>query len=98
MNKIETTNSLQSGEITTLEEDSILLCRIGDNYHAISNICSHAKVKLSEGKLRGVRITCPLHGAVFDVTTGKCLSGPASVDIDSYKVEVNDDKILIHRY
>ena len=32
---------------------------------------------LSEGDLIGKEITCPLHGAIFDVTTGEVLEGPA---------------------
>jgi 3-phenylpropionate/trans-cinnamate dioxygenase ferredoxin subunit len=32
---------------------------------------------LNEGRLRGTRLTCPLHGASFDVRDGRILGAPA---------------------
>ena len=94
---IETEDSLQDGEMLAFEQDGdhVLLCKVRGEYHAISNICSHARVMLSMGKLRGTSVTCPLHGARFDVTTGKCLSGPAMMDIASFPVSVDNSKVII---
>jgi nitrite reductase/ring-hydroxylating ferredoxin subunit len=89
--------SLEDGESIALKDDDkhILLCRIAGKYHAVSNICSHARVLLSKGRLRGTTITCPLHGARFDVTSGKCLGGPAFQDIASYPVRDEGNEIFI---
>ena len=97
MPEIRVTQLPKEGESIALKEDDqhILLCRIGGKYHAISNICSHARVLLSKGRLRGTTITCPLHGARFDVTSGKCLGGPAFQDIASYSVSNEDNEIII---
>ena len=80
-----------------MQEDGqhVLLCKIAGSYHAVSDICSHARVLLSKGRLRGTTITCPLHGARFDVTTGKCLGGPAFLDIASYPVREDGDELII---
>ena len=97
MTEIRLSQSLDDGESMALKEDDkhILLCRIAGKYHAVSNICSHARVLLSKGRLRGTTITCPLHGARFDVTSGKCLGGPAFQDIASYSVSDEDNEIII---
>src|SRR3974390_283631 len=54
----------------------ILVCNIDGKFYAIDNTCTHAGGDLSKGKLEGKTITCPRHGAKFDVTSGECVSGP----------------------
>ena len=97
MTEVRVRQSLNDGESIALEENDkhILLCKISGKYHSVSNICSHARVLLSQGRLRGTTITCPLHGAQFDVTSGKCLGGPAFQDIASYSVSDEDNEIII---
>jgi nitrite reductase/ring-hydroxylating ferredoxin subunit len=97
MSEIRVSQSLEDGESIALKEDGkhILLCRIAGKYHAVSDICSHARVLLSKGRLRGTTVTCPLHGARFDVTTGKCLGGPAFLDIASYAVREDGNELII---
>ena len=106
----------KSGEIAngTMKEISvegyeILLARVNDNYYATDNRCPHMGGKLSEGKLEGTVVTCPLHGSQFDLRNGqvvrwlkgsgllskvgKILKSPKQ--LTTYKVIVEDDKILI---
>ncbi len=45
----------------------VLICQVEGSYYAVSNRCSHANQRLSGGKLHGHAISCPLHGAQFDV-------------------------------
>lgn len=73
----------------------ILLCRSGDAVYAVDNLCSHAAEKLCNGKLKGGKIFCPLHGAAFDIQTGEALSRPASVPIDTFDVEVQGRDIYL---
>ena len=88
---------LATGEISEHQIDGkhIMLCNVAGEHYAISNICTHARVLLSKGKLRGHAITCPLHGARFDVRNGKCLSGPAFLDVETYPVSIEDDNVII---
>ena len=65
------------------------------SFHAVSNICSHAYAHLHEGRLRGHRVICPLHGASFDIRTGAVLGAPATVPIASYPVRVAGDQIEV---
>ena len=97
MPEIRVLTAPEEGESIGLEENGrhVLLCRVAGKYYAVSNICSHARVLLSKGRLRGTTITCPLHGARFEVTTGKCLGGPAFLDIASYKVTEEGGELII---
>ncbi|MFK7975039.1 MAG: Rieske (2Fe-2S) protein [Halioglobus sp.] len=73
----------------------ILLCRTGDAVYAVDNLCSHAAEKLCNGKLKGGKIFCPLHGAAFDVKTGEALSRPASVPIDTFEVAIEAGQVFL---
>ena len=71
----------------------IALCNVDGVYYAIDDACTHRSALLSEGDLIGKEITCPLHGAIFDVTTGEVLEGPAGEDVTCYAVRLAGDDI-----
>lgn len=73
----------------------ILLCHTRDGIHAVDNICTHAFARMDEGRLRGHRLICPLHGASFDVRTGAVLGAPASQPLASHPVRVSDGYIEV---
>ena len=54
------------------------MCHTKSGVFALDNICSHAYARMSEGRLRGTRLICPLHGASFDVRDGRVLGPPAT--------------------
>lgn len=73
-------------------EHSIVVCRSKEGWHALDNICTHAFAKMHEGRLRGFRLICPLHGASFDCRSGAVLGAPASAPLKTYPVRcVGDD-------
>jgi len=59
--------------------------------YAVSDICTHDLAILSEGVQEGDIVACPLHGARFRVTDGKCLGPPAEEDLETFEVAVKDD-------
>lgn len=63
--------------------------------HAVHNICTHAYARMDEGRLRGNRLICPLHGASFDVRTGAVLGAPATEPLQSFPVRVVDGRIEV---
>ena len=89
--------SLGDGEMTacSVEGVSVLLCRVDGRFHAVANRCSHASQALAAGRLRGHQITCPLHGARFDIRTGEPLSPPATEGITTFPVMVENGKVYI---
>ena len=64
----------------------IVVCNTKDGVFALDNICSHAFARLSEGRLRGTRLICPLHGAGFDGRVGRALGAPASRPVGTHGV------------
>jgi nitrite reductase/ring-hydroxylating ferredoxin subunit len=73
----------------------ILVCHTRDGLHAVDNVCTHAYARLDEGRLRGHRLICPLHGASFDARTGAVLGAPATQALRTYPVRVRDGQIEV---
>jgi 3-phenylpropionate/trans-cinnamate dioxygenase ferredoxin subunit len=73
----------------------VLLCHTADGYFAVDNLCTHAEARLCDGKLKGGKILCPLHGAAFDVRDGAVLSRPASIPLQTYPVKIEGEAIQV---
>jgi len=108
--EVGNTKELAQGTIKQVlaQGREILLARVGDSYYAADNRCPHMGGNLSQGKLEGTTVTCPLHGSQFDLTSGQVvrwLSGgltskigklvKPSKAINVYKVKVEDSRVLI---
>lgn len=74
---------------------SVLICNSGQKLFAVSNICSHADEKLECGKMSNGWIACPVHGARFDLATGKAKNPPAKRPIATFQIRVVDDWIEV---
>lgn len=88
---------LPKGKTLCVEKDGreVLLCHTAEGVFAVDNLCTHAAARMSEGKLKGCKILCPLHGAAFDVRDGSVLSRPARVALGRYAVRIDGDAILL---
>jgi 3-phenylpropionate/trans-cinnamate dioxygenase ferredoxin subunit len=77
--------------------DGIPLClaRSSGEVFAVSDICSHADVSLSEGDVEDGTVECWLHGSRFDLRTGKPTGPPASEPVAIYPVRVEGDDVLV---
>ncbi len=73
----------------------VLVCHTKGELYAVSNVCSHQEKFLHMGRVRNCRITCPLHGAQFDLKTGAALCLPATKPIPTYEVRVVDDWVEV---
>lgn len=80
----------------TVDDTEILLARVGDEFYAIGNICTHEHCHLSDGWIEDNEVVCPCHHAKFDVTTGEVTRPPAKEDEPVYDVTVEDGKIYIN--
>jgi nitrite reductase/ring-hydroxylating ferredoxin subunit/uncharacterized protein YbjT (DUF2867 family) len=58
---------------------------------ATQAMCTHRAGPLSEGSVDGTTVTCPLHGAQFNIWTGAVLKGPAQDPLKTYRVIVDGD-------
>lgn len=91
------TDELPVGKSRCFEigEHQVLLCHTKEGFFAVHNICSHAYARLDEGRLRGTRVICPLHGASFDVRDGSVKGPPAYEGIRSYPVRVTEGRVEV---
>ncbi|MGB7979832.1 MAG: bifunctional 3-phenylpropionate/cinnamic acid dioxygenase ferredoxin subunit [Candidatus Nanopelagicales bacterium] len=64
-------------------------------WFAVSDICSHADVSLSEGEVDGCTLECWLHGSRFDLRTGHPSGPPAVTPIPVYPVTVEGDSVFV---
>lgn len=74
---------------------AIALFNLGGKLHAVDDACTHAGGNLSEGEVEGTVVTCPWHGATFDLETGAALSPPARGNVKCHPVHVQGADILV---
>ena len=73
----------------------ILICHTKDGFFAVEDLCTHSMVPLCGGLIEGNYITCPLHGAVFDLTDGSVLSPPAFEDLRTFELKIEGTLISV---
>jgi len=80
-----------------VEGHRIAIVRIGDDWYAIGDECSHADWSLSEGEVweEECEIECPKHGSTFSLTTGEPQTLPATQPVPVYTVRVDGDDVLV---
>ena len=78
-----------------LDGTPICIARSGGEVFAISDVCSHADVSLSEGDVEDGQIECWLHGSKFDLRTGAPTGLPAIKPVATYSVTVEGDDVLV---
>ena len=97
--KAATVGSLGHGDAASVMVGGIdvLLARVGDEYFAIDNYCSHEEALLSTGQLDAslCEVECPLHESRFDLRTGQPTQMPATVPVETFAVRVEGEDILI---
>lgn len=73
------------------------IAKIDGELFAFDDLCTHDDGPLvsADGKLEGKCVTCPRHGAQFDVTNGEVLRMPATEDIETYPVRVSGDDVEV---
>lgn len=72
-----------------------LLVRIGNDFCAVEDVCSHDGQPLTDGPVADGAITCPRHGAKFDLKTGRALCMPATRPIQTFPVQVRDGDVYV---
>ncbi len=94
---IATIDELKPGErmVVELGRHWVALFNVEGTFYAIDDVCTHDDGPLADGELDGCIITCPRHGATFDIRNGKVLSPPALVDVQSYEVQIQGENIQV---
>lgn len=95
--KVAELDELREGKLFSVivEDEPVCLTIVEGQVYAFTDNCTHISGPLNEGALENCTITCPWHGAQFDVRTGKVLRGPARQDIYTYPVKVEGEAVWI---
>jgi nitrite reductase/ring-hydroxylating ferredoxin subunit len=77
------TVEIAPGGMKTVEIDGheIVICNCDGTFYAIQRRCGHMNAPLELGTLDGKYVTCGMHCAQFDATTGQAVCGPVPVDL-----------------
>ncbi len=79
-----------------VEGHRVAVVRIGDDWYAVGDVCSHEDYSLTRGRRLGGRtceIECPKHGSTFSLATGEPQALPATEPVPVYGVRVEGDDV-----
>jgi 3-phenylpropionate/trans-cinnamate dioxygenase ferredoxin component len=95
--KVARTDEVNPGQarLIDVKGKQIAVFNISGEFFAIDNMCTHEAGPLAEGEISGHEVTCPWHGARFDVRTGEVLGPPAYDDVICYAVRVTGTDIEV---
>ena len=95
MERVIDADQLKPGERASVFVDDIpaLVIRLDDQYYVVEDVCTHDGQPLTDGPLGDCSITCPRHGAKFDLKTGAALCMPATKAIRTFDVEIRDGAV-----
>jgi 3-phenylpropionate/trans-cinnamate dioxygenase ferredoxin subunit len=90
---------VESGHALRLEggEFGVCLVRVGEDFYALSDRCSHANVSLSEGDvdIEDCSVECWKHGSMFSLLDGRPQSLPATQAVPVYRVSRDGDDVVV---
>ena len=86
----------QEVEVEGVEEGKVLLAKVNGTVEAMSFKCTHYGAPLVKGVLTGNgRLTCPWHGACFNVSTGDVEDAPALDPLVKFELTEKDGAVYI---
>ena len=90
-------DTLVEGKPVAIDVDGTPVCvvKVADEVFAVADTCTHAEASLAEGEVTGSKIECWLHGAEFDLKTGKALTPPATEALKTFNVKRNGNQLTI---
>lgn len=94
--KIANLNEIAPGgrKPVVVDELPALLIRLGEEYFCIEDTCTHDGQAMTNGPIDDCQITCPRHGAKFDLRTGAALCMPATEPIQIFELDLRKDGIF----
>jgi len=82
-------------QVFEVDDRQVVLFHVGGKFYCIDDVCTHDGGPLSEGELRGYQISCPRHGAKFDICTGAALCMPATEATVVHEVKVTETEVFV---
>jgi len=72
----------------------VLVTRVDGELYAVPGVCPHEDVELGDGELTGTTVTCPGHGYMFDLHTGRCRHDPG-LELRRYPITLVGDEVWV---
>jgi nitrite reductase/ring-hydroxylating ferredoxin subunit len=83
------------GKRFTVNGKQVAVFNLDGKFHAIEALCPHRGGPLDEGPISGAKVTCPWHGSVFDIPSGKLEQGPSSRGVQSFEVKISGKDLMV---
>ncbi len=95
--RVATVSELEPGTFRVVDVDDVMIAvfNIDGAFYAIEDVCTHAYETLTGGPVNGCEITCPRHGARFNIKTGEALCAPAYEPVSTFPVRVEDGVVQV---
>ena len=81
--------------LVEVDGEMVALFHVDGTWHAIDDVCTHDGGPLADGELRNHTISCPRHGAKFDIRTGAALTMPAVRPTRAHDVKVEGSAVWV---
>ena len=91
------TRELAEGQLkrVVVDEQPMLLLKLGGTVYALSAVCSHYGAPLNQGKIVERTIECPWHASRFALEDGRVVQGPACAGVPVYDCKIANDQVQI---
>ena|SRR3989304_5365422 len=95
--KIGKASDFITGSVKTVTAGGkkVAIARVDDELFAVDDTCTHAECSLGTGFMENSVLVCPCHGSQFEISTGKVMSLPATIDLATYKIETEGDDVYL---
>jgi 3-phenylpropionate/trans-cinnamate dioxygenase ferredoxin subunit len=84
-----------SSRVVILEGVEVLVCNAGGNFYTVINVCTHQASSLEGGRIRNCFLSCPLHGARFDLRDGSTKGQLTTIPLKTFPTRVVDDYVEV---
>lgn len=78
-----------------VDNEPVLLSRLDGKVFAVSGKCTHYGAPLGDGLVKDCQVRCPWHHAHFDLRTGASLAAPAFAPLQTWQVELADNRVRV---
>lgn len=99
MTRVCSVDDVKPGSAKRFDVDGarVAVVRIGDDWYAIGDTCSHEDYSLSEGEVweEECELECPKHGSTFSLVDGEPQTLPATKPVPVYTVRVEGDDVMV---
>jgi nitrite reductase (NADH) small subunit len=82
------------GRMVVVNGRHVAVFRLGNEFHALDNMCLHRGGPLCDGPIDGNVVTCPWHGWSYVITTGTMVQDPR-VGVSRHEVRIEGDRVSV---